>query len=103
MEAPSRQKVLERRTGRSLCVEFPIRRCYQGHREIAAAVEVGTEQRTGIYRHYPVIWTCGIGRRRAVRRLAAALRARPPRQLAPSLETMVWSTPVLRGGAGGIS
>src|SRR3954471_18847552 len=48
MEAPSRHEVMERRTGRSLNVEFPIRRCYQGHREIAAAVELLTPRKRPI-------------------------------------------------------
>src|SRR3954451_10606576 len=48
MEAPSRHKVLERRTGRSLCVEFPICRYYQQHREIAAAVELLTGKQFGV-------------------------------------------------------
>src|SRR5262245_45212588 len=42
MEAPSRHEVLGRRTGRSSCVEFPIRRCYQKRRGFAAAVELLT-------------------------------------------------------------
>src|SRR6516162_7178110 len=56
MEAPSRHEVLERRTGRSSCVEFPIRRCYQKRRGIAAAVELRT---------------------RALSRIAAGVTARP--------------------------
>src|SRR5262245_26038270 len=43
MEAPSRHEVLRRRAGRSSCVEFPIRRCYQKRREIPAAVELATD------------------------------------------------------------
>jgi NAD(P)-dependent dehydrogenase (short-subunit alcohol dehydrogenase family) len=35
---------MERRTGRSLNVKFPIRRCYQNCGEIAAAVELLTGQ-----------------------------------------------------------
>src|SRR3954447_19113085 len=48
MEAPSRHEVLGRRTGRSSCVEIPTRRCYQKRREIAAAVEVASEQKTEV-------------------------------------------------------
>src|SRR4051794_1473856 len=48
MGGPSRHEVLERRTGRSSCVEFPTRRCYQNRRGFAAAVEVAMDQETGI-------------------------------------------------------
>src|SRR4051812_32613776 len=46
MEGLSRHEVLGRRTGRSSCVEFPTRRCYQKRRGIAAAVELLREGET---------------------------------------------------------
>src|SRR3954447_16417940 len=44
MEAPPRHEVLERRTGRSSCVQFPISRCYQERHGFAAAVKLGYDR-----------------------------------------------------------